>query len=194
MVIIIRKNHFIPCDEQTKSGNFTTKIRKFFRFHCVRAASNPFRLVLDTVTPLTAVHGSPRPLYPSNFKCAPAFTPVRSRDLPGRPGCAHGSSWGLLLYKVKFVFRAWMSIIILNRPVFHFVFHFVFQMRRTSDDAPNRRFRAQTPLGPPPSVVSASVWYCKGRWRFGYSRSLFNESGSRHDTMYSDAAAWNCPS
>lgn len=87
-----RKNHFIPCDEQTKSGNFTTKIRKFFRFHCVRAASNPFRLVLDTVTPCTAVHGSPRPLYPSSFKCAPAFTPVRSRDLPGGPGCAHGSS------------------------------------------------------------------------------------------------------
>ena len=25
-----RKNHFNPCDEQTKSGNVTTKIRKFF--------------------------------------------------------------------------------------------------------------------------------------------------------------------
>ena len=85
-----RKNHFIPCDEQTKSGNFTTKIRKFFRFHCVRAASNPFRLVLDTVTPLTAVHGSPRPLYPSSFKCARACTPEQSRYLPGGPGCAHG--------------------------------------------------------------------------------------------------------
>ena len=97
-----RKNHFNPCDEQTKFGNFTTKIRKFFRFHCVRAASNPFRLVLDTVTPCTTVHGSPRPLYPSSFKCAPAFTTVRSRYLPGGPGCAHDSSCGLLLYKVIF--------------------------------------------------------------------------------------------
>ncbi len=85
------KIHFNPGDEQTKSGNFTTKIRKFFSFHCVRAASNPFRLVLDTVTPSTAVHSSPRPLYPSSFKCARACTPEQSRYLPGGPGCAHGT-------------------------------------------------------------------------------------------------------
>ncbi len=34
------KIHFNPDFQQTKSGKFITKIRKFFCFHCVRAASN----------------------------------------------------------------------------------------------------------------------------------------------------------
>ena len=150
-----RKNHFIPCDEQTKSGNFTTKIRKFFRFHCVRAASNLFRLVLDTVTPCTAVHGSPRPLYPSSFKCAPAFTPVRSRDLPGGPGCAHGSSWGLLLYKVMFCVSRLDVNHYFEPSRVSFVFQFCVSTRRTSDDAPQSpSFSASR--RPPPPVPSES--------------------------------------
>ncbi len=108
----------------------TTFCKSVFSFHCVRGASNPIRsnpicLVLDTATTSPAVHGSPQPLYPSSFKCAPAFTPELSRDLPGGPGCAHESSWGL--QSQVLCFRAWMSIIILNRPVFHLCFNLCFR-------------------------------------------------------------------
>ena len=54
--------------------------------------SDAFRFVLDTVAPGQAVHGSPLPLYPNSFRCAPTFTPELSRDLPDGPGCAHESS------------------------------------------------------------------------------------------------------
>ncbi len=175
-------------------SNLTTFWRSVFSFHCVRGASNSICLVLDTVTTSTAVHGSPRSLYPSSFRCAPIFTPELSRDLPDGPGCAHESSWCPLLYKVMFCVSRLDVNHSFEPSCFSFVFHFMFQTRRTSDDAPRVLVAASGPWRPPPPVASASVWYCKGRWRFGYSRSLFNGSGSRHDTMFSDAAAWNCPS
>ncbi len=68
-------NHFNPSDEQKQFGNVTTKILKFLSFHCVRGASNAFCFVLDTVTPCTAVHCIPQPLYPSRNSCTPAFIP-----------------------------------------------------------------------------------------------------------------------
>jgi hypothetical protein len=92
LAIIQRKNHFLRSDEQNFAKHSYHFLRSVFSFHCVRGASNPIRLVLDTVTTSTAVHGSSLPLYPSSFKCAPAFTPERSRDLPGGPGCTHESS------------------------------------------------------------------------------------------------------
>ncbi len=56
-----RKNHFLQSDEQKFAKHFPTFCKAFLSFHCVRGASNPISLVLDTVTTGTAV------LYPSRF-------------------------------------------------------------------------------------------------------------------------------
>ncbi len=59
------KTTLIQVMSKKKSGNLTTKIQKFFSFHCVWGASNAFCLALDTVTPCTAVHC---PFTPAEFR------------------------------------------------------------------------------------------------------------------------------
>ncbi len=139
---MVHKNHFNPSDEQ-KMLKCYHKNPEVFKRPLRSGASNAFRLVLDTVTPCMAAHGSPRPLYSSRIPRAPAFKPDSlpewSLDLPGGPGCAHepkfcptGVQLKLSVFRLEYV----ECYSILLTVLCFICASFVFQMRRTSDDAP----------------------------------------------------------